>query len=393
MRKNISIIDLDCCGCLNCEKVCAKHAIKITASEEGFLYPELNNNCTECGACLKVCPQTKDFTGSLIQVAYAAISKDEQVMSKASSGGVFGTIAKHILQKKNSYVCTASFVDGEVKHIITNKLDDIKRCQGSKYVQSNIGDCIPQIKMLLKSGSLVLFCGTPCQVAALYSYLGSRHENLYTLDLICHGVPSPLFFKKNMKHYCKSFEKINDIRFRWKNPFTPNRKSSFILNIEKENGYELYSSSYDPYFASFMRGESFRQSCYQCKYSNLNRMGDITIGDFDSHNLYPEFCPEFGKSTVIINTNQGYELWKETCGLFHTLNIDLDKEAAVNHQLDHPFKKSVIRDFIYQDVKRLSFKELQKKYARPNTKQQKILFAIQTYIPELYKLVLLKNKL
>ena len=122
-------------------------------------------------------------------------------------------------------------------------------------------------------------------------------------------------------------------------------------------------------------------------------MGDITIGDFDSHNLYPEFCPEFGKSTVIINTNQGYELWKETCGLFHTLNIDLDKEAAVNHQLDHPFKKSVIRDFIYQDVKRLSFKELQKKYARPNTKQQKILFAIQTYIPELYKLVLLKNKL
>lgn len=390
MENNISIIGTDCCGCANCSNVCPQRAILMTANYEGFLYPEISDKCIDCGVCLKVCPQMMNYANERGAEGYAAISKDTDILQNASSGGVWGTIAKHFLSTNNSYICAASFVDGEVKHIITKDISEIRKCQGSKYVQSNLNGCFKIIKDYLKDDKRILFCGTPCQVAALYSFLKKRPLNLFTIDLICHGVPSPTFLKKDLEYYCKDVSRLKNVRFRWKNPRTPKFKSGFFLYIEKNNKSELYSSGFDPYFSTFMNGESFRLSCYQCKYANLHRVGDITIGDFDSWTLYPNFHPNDGKSTVIINTPLGGSLWNYVDGFFDYICIDINKEAEKNHQLQCPFDKSSIRDRIYKDVNSWTIKELRKNYAHPSTKRQRVLFMIQEYLPCIYK-SLIKN--
>ena len=217
MFKNISKIGIDCCGCGNCFYICRKDAISLKADDEGFIQPLVNYNCVDCGACLNVCPQTKEVQTIDNQQAYIVLTKDANIKKISASGGVFGTVAKSLLNERNAYVCAASFVEGTVRHIITQDYSDIKKCQGSKYVQSSLEDCLPKIKGILKDKQkTVLFCGTPCQVAAVYSFLGKRPSNLYTLDLICHGVPSPLFFLKDLKHYCKHPERLSDVRFRCK---------------------------------------------------------------------------------------------------------------------------------------------------------------------------------
>ena len=390
-HRNINHIGVDCCGCGNCANACPRQAVTMIPNVEGFIYPDIASTCVNCGICVKVCPQIKDLNNLNKQLSYAAVTKDDDILKNAASGGVFGSISKLFLSQDNAYVCAATFSNGIVKHIVTDSLGDIKKFQGSKYVQSNLGECFPKIKSILKEGSKVLFCGTPCQVAALYSFVGYRPSNLFTLDLICHGVPSPMFLNKDIKHYCNDFNKLKDLRFRWKNPQKPRSSSGFFLYFNMNHRSELYSSSYDPYFATFMRGESFRLSCYQCRYANIKRVGDITIGDFDSYKDYPNFHPGEGKSTVIINSINGLLLWEQSKNLFDFIEIDLIREASVSHQLAHPFEKSSIRETFYQDVKNMSFHTLRKKYALPISKQQRILFTIQTYFPALYKMIILKK--
>lgn len=390
-QTNINCIGIDCCGCGNCANACPKNAITMRPNGEGFLTPCIGHICVDCGLCLNVCPQTKNIELQREQIALGAITKDREVLAKAASGGVFGTIAKHVLTKNNSFVCAASFIDGEVRHIITSNVDDIKKCQGSKYVQSNLGDCFLKIKEILKNGNnVVLFSGTPCQVSALYSYLHNRPSNLYTLDLVCHGVPSPKFLSSDLRHYDKTGKTLKDVRFRWRNPNKEKTSSGFILSIVKSNSTRLYSSSYDPYYASFMRGESFRESCYNCHYANLKRVGDISIGDFDSAKRYPHFHPGEAKSITIINNQHGEELWKEVSKQFDTITIDLEIEATANHQLSHPFRRPEVRDIIYRDAYSLNFKRMRSKYSRPATRQQKVLAYFQTHIPYIYKLLLEK---
>lgn len=390
--KNVTSVGVDCCGCGNCANTCSMGAITMKPDNEGFLTPSIRlDDCINCGACLKACPQTKPVETPHVQNAFAAITHDTEILSNASSGGAFGTIAKYILRKENSYICAASFVNGEVKHIITQHYEDIRKCQGSKYVQSNVKDCIPRLKEILKdANNIVLFCGTPCQVNALYSFLHKHPENLYTLDLVCHGVPSPKFLASDLSHYCKDVASLKDIRFRWRNPNKQKSRSGFILSVIKPQSTHLYSSSYDPYFASFMRGETFRESCYNCHYANLNRIGDITIGDFDSAKNYPEFHPSESKSTVIINNEHGVSLWNEINDLFDFITMDLAKEVAANHQLSHPFKRSSVRDVIYKDAYNLSFYKMKAKYALPITIQQKVMSFLQSHIPSFYKLILEK---
>lgn len=386
---NISNIGNDCCGCGNCYHVCHKKAIELNENTEGFIYPLVSDSCINCGACLNVCPQLSSLNERLNQICLIAITKNSKILKNASSGGVFGTIAQYFLSKENAYVCTASFVEGEVKHIITRNTDDLSKCQGSKYVQSNLGDCFLKIKDILKNPiNKVLFCGTPCQVAALYSFLKKHPVNLYTIDLICHGVPSPFFLKKNIKHYCYSLKNLENIRFRWRNPNKNKGSSGYFLLIEKKNSTRLYSSNYDPYFASFMRGESFRESCYKCKYSNLKRIGNITIGDCDSAKLYSSFHRGESNSTVILNDEQGKKLWDNINNLFDYDFIDLIKEAEYNHQLSHSVSRPLVRDHIYSDVNKMGFFQMKKKYAPPISIRQKILSLVQTYFPFIYKIIL-----
>lgn len=381
--KNITLVGEHCTGCGVCSYICPKQCIRMLSNDEGFLYPVVSNECNNCGLCSRRCPQLHPTSKkSLNQSSYIGITKDNTIYKKAASGGIFGTLAKAFLNQVNAFVCGAAFIDGKVKHIIVSKVEEIALLQNSKYVQSDLGQVFPIIKELLEHDSNVLFCGTPCQVDGLYAFLGSRPERLVTLDLICHGVPSPLFLKKDLQKYIGSnIKEVDNLTFRWKQPFYRKTTGAYFLNFKKYGKDSIVSSSNDPYFACFLRNESFRLSCYTCKYANLERCGDITIGDCDSASYYPSFYPSMSRSTIILNNSHGVEFWEQNATLFNIMPLDLKREAERNHQLSHPSEKPACRDWIYKDVTNCNMNELENKYCRKNTLMHRVLFFCQKYLP------------
>lgn len=382
--KNISTIGENCTGCGACELICPKQAINMVPDQEGFIYPSVNETCIDCGACLKHCHTQLHREHSIIKHALAAVTKDQKIYKKSASGGIFATLAKAFLQNKSdAYICGAAFIEGEVRHILTNNIKEIELIQNSKYVQSNTCGLYKKIKNLLKSGKSVLFSGTPCQVNGLYAYLGCHPQNLVTIDIICHGVPSPLLLKKDLERYYNS-ARISRIDFRWKNALFA--KSAYFLCLSQRKYVNVFSkkivsSNADPYFSLFMNNATFRMSCYSCKYANLNRVGDITIGDCDTSNLYPSFHPKAAVSTVILNSEQGRLFWTEKQSLFDTITIDLIRESKANKQLSAPSVCPEERRYIYKEMDALDAVEFRKKYGRFDPWYKDFVFKLINLVP------------
>lgn len=387
---NIELIGLDCVGCGSCEQLCPHKAITLQPSDEGFLYPVIDkNNCIDCSACILHCPQNKDakelVDNRIPPISYNAISRLKRFYRRSSSGAAFATFAYLFLNRyDNAIVCGASFFNGIVQHITIEKASEIRLLQGSKYVQSQIGNCYIKIREHLKNGGYVLFSGTPCQVAGLKTFLGKPYiERLLLIDIICHGVPSPKFLAKDLMLYEKDETKIKDLTFRRKHPLFKNR-SQFCLQVKSKTLLKYVKARtanlpYDPYFSMFSKGLTLRYSCYQCHYATLKRVGDITIGDCDSHSLYPNFHPYESTSVIIINTDKGFDEWAKMEDEFDFIDLDLEKEADVNIQLRQCFHRPPERDNIYEELNSLSITEIKKKYARPiglRAKIGKILFML-----------------
>lgn len=388
---HIDVLCDKCVGCRNCELVCKCGAITIQANKEGFLAPVIDEEkCVHCGKCTEVCCMETDNIKTCRdqQIAYIAISKNKKLYKKSASGGIFSTIAYRFLSdNENAVVCGAAFFDGEVRHIIITDVEEISFLQGSKYVQSNLNHVFKEIKQYLKSGKKVLFSGTPCQVSALYLYLKQRYDKLYTIDLICHGVPSPQFLKKDVESYA-TYEKVVDIQFRKKNPLFYSKSGYFFTINSKEvpkkkrEGRIFVASSRDPYFSMFMNGLTFRRSCYQCQFANLDRVGDITVGDCDSARYYPDFHPDEATSTVLINSSKGETLWKENAGEIDFQSLDIEREAENNHQLSHPFPIFSKRDDIYDEIDNSSIDILRNRYAKRRDLKERIVIAVFFMLPQ-----------
>lgn len=188
----------DCCGCTACFSACKHNAIILKRDQEGFIYPNIDKEkCTNCRLCEKVCPiiHYKNEPKIGTPQIFAAINNNLEQYMQSSSGGIFILLCKYILSQKG-IICGAIYDEKfNVKHSFAETLEECKAFQGSKYVQSDIVNIYPKIKTILQTGTLVLFSGTPCQVAGLKLYLRKNYENLFTIDLICHGVPSPLAFQ------------------------------------------------------------------------------------------------------------------------------------------------------------------------------------------------------
>ena len=362
VSNNISIIKKKCTGCGACADICKNKAITYSANEEGFIYPSIDTlNCVNCGACLRVC-HTQNIINSTThkQVSLMAITRDAILYKNAASGGIWGTLSKAFLELyDNSFVCGASYSEGRVRHKLVSKSDysSISRLQNSKYVQSDTIGVFKQIENYLEDGMFLLFSGTPCQVSGLHSFLKKDYDNLYTIDLICHGVPSPSFFKKDIDSYGIIPKRVD---FRWKNALLP-QSAYFLCFSSRENpsihpvfGRKIISSNSDPYFSLFLRGASFRECCYDCQYAGLNRVGDITIGDCDSSSMFPSFHPKMSKSTVILNTRKGHDLWQQFNSLFDYQEIDIEIESKKNRQLCQSSERPSIRDAVYVDLNHLS---------------------------------------
>lgn len=378
---NILQVEL-CTGCTACKFVCSKEAISFLPNEEGFLYPRVNKElCINCGKCLKICQQKSNIKFNKCISSYIAISKLKEIYKKAASGGIFGTLAFAFLKeyKDKAYVCGASFESGKVRHILINDAENISKIQNSKYVQSELGNIYMQIKNKLEEGAYILFSGTPCQVQGLYSFLGYRPDRLLTLDLVCHGVPSPLFLKKDLQNY--GLQKIKDISFRWKNVLF--EKSTFFMTISCHEVWlrKIRSSNADPYFALFMRNMSFRESCYSCSYARMERVGDITIGDSHLSSEYPNFYPKLAKSCVLVNTALGNLYWSKFQRLFYFKEQNLLEEAKINTQLSKPSNRPNLRNQVYHDLNSMDFKKFRLKYGRFDSVLKETLLSLLDKIP------------
>lgn len=356
-----------CVGCGNCENVCPVSAVKLHEDEEGFLYPVIQNDiCIQCGKCRKACPmyQEQELTHVALH-SYAAISKDKEILKHSASGGMFATLAKGFLRNKPySVVVGATYENGRCFHKMITDESQIFELQNSKYVQSQLGNIFVEIEKKLKNSIPVLFSGTPCQVNALRLFLKRDYESLFTIDIICHGVPSNKFLKRNLELYTKQPENIKNLKFRLKNQIRPTH-SGFILSFESDLKKQYVASNRDPYFSLFMSGDSYRESCYKCKFASVNRVGDITLGDCDSHRYYPDFYPKHSVSSVVVNTDKGFELFSSCVENVDFCDLNLEKEADVNTQLLKPVSRKSLRNSIYKELNNSKdYSSFAKKYSR-----------------------------
>jgi coenzyme F420-reducing hydrogenase beta subunit len=286
---------------------------------------------------------------------YAAIIKNKVLLSKSSSGGVFGALAEYVLSLGGA-VCGCVYNEQmEVVHIISESQNDVKKMYGSKYVQSRIGDCYEQIKKRLLTGQVVLFTGTACQVAAVRSYLGHNYDNFFTVDVLCHGVPSPGLFRMFVEHLSKkNHNRVIDIRFRdkSKNGWGSEQRTS----VSYENGKKRWLFM-PAYFSAFFYGMSLRESCYVCSFAGKDRVSDITIGDYwGSWKKYKKRFSE-GISVISVNTDKGLNLFNLIKDDFSFCDELTQHEAFwSNNNFVNPVKKpKKERSFIWacQSIHRL----------------------------------------
>lgn len=364
----------DCCGCRACEQVCNNACIGVIEDEEGFLYPEIDKNkCVKCNACINVCPMYNKLKveNSNHQKAYAAWTKNRNTRMSSSSGGIFTSIAEYVLVNDGVVVGSVLGKNMIVKHIIVNNLNDLEGLKGSKYVQSDTLDTYSQIKNLLKDNKLVLFTGTPCQVAGLRSYLKFYNENvdnLILIDIICHGVPSNKFFKK----YVESLEQeINGrvINFKFRKKVKNDWKLSFTYEKENKILEKNIVPMLSPYYYGFQNNMIHRPSCYSCQYCTTKREGDITIGDYWGVNkFHKNLNAKNGISAVIINSDKGIRIFNNIKNSIEFTESGVDRIKAYNKNLSRPSTKHEFRKKIYIESNSMPFKKLAKKYLEPKNK-------------------------
>lgn len=349
---NISEIGKACCGCRACAQSCSLQAIRFEEDLEGFMQPLVDEGvCVGCGKCLKACPVNIINVYKYEQQGYAAKIRNVVDLSKSASGGVFYALAKLTLEL-GGVVCGCSVdVNLMPHHVIAKTLDEVKSMRGSKYVQSNMNDIYAQVKEYLKQGVRVLFTGVPCQVAGLRNFLGIDYDNLICIDIICHGVPS-------RKMYC---EYLRWLETKWNGKilsyaFRSKKRHQWSLTLEakirKNNGKIVYlhkMASLDPYYYNFLKGNIYRESCYICSYSQQNRPGDITIGDFwGIEHTHPELFDINGVSCVLINSPKGDRFWGKLSEVIEMNKVAIDDIVNYNGNLRTPTKRPIERDDIYR---------------------------------------------
>lgn len=371
----------DCCACGACLNVCPKDAISMNEDESGFLYPQIDDTkCINCKMCQKVCAYQNKEEKNVPLKTWVAVSKDEETLKKSSSGGAFYTLAKSVVEQSGCAVGAAFDDDFNVHHILAENFDDLHKIQGSKYTQSDTELIFREVKKKLVSGKIVLFSGCPCQVAGLKSYLGKEYDNLITIDLICHGVPSNKMFRDYIKILKKEIKIFNfrDKELGW------SKNGSVVLENNKKIKLLESSSSYLCYFANAL---IMRENCYSCKYACKNRPGDITIGDYwGIEREHPELIEgkkidDFkGVSVVIANTQRGIKFVDDNAGLFKLFDSTFEKAAKTNTQLNIPTKFSSQRDDIIEMYKNGGYSVVEKKFQK-SVRLKKIKLRIKSMVP------------
>jgi coenzyme F420-reducing hydrogenase beta subunit len=308
----------------------------MSIGKDGHVYPKVEeSSCINCNLCVKTCPQNQEDLSRDPITAFAGWHKIQSEYLTSTSGGAATALAQTIISKGGIVFGCTSGSGISVKHIRISDLNDLYKLKGSKYVQSDIGDTYKQIKSDLKSGKLVLFIGSPCQVAGLKYYLQIGYDNLYCVDIICHGVPSQLQLKKHIAYLTGShadsvqFRKGNDMGLR-------------LYNKKNEQIYysNVWVNKYqDSYYGSFISGYSYRESCYTCRYAKSSRVSDVTVGDFWGLSKEIKHDEVNGCSCILPITSKGLELVKNSN--LRLVERPVNEAVVGNDQLRKPSNKNI----------------------------------------------------
>lgn len=298
----------DCCGCAACVQVCPKQCIEMRADNEGFFYPKVCTvNCINCDLCEKVCPVINKNESRVPVNTVAAINTDENVRMKSSSGGIFSLLAKIVIEQDGVVFGVRFDNEWNVIHDYIDKEEDLDHFCGSKYVQSHIGNAFSQVRSYLQAGRMVLFSGTPCQVAGLYKYLRKDYGNLVTVDFVCHGVPSQKVWQSYLNYELKmkqgqtgegEFKSFKKISFR--NKTNGWKKYNIELIFSDSQRYMQYFAE-NPYMIGFINNLYLRPSCYHCAFRSFRSHSNFTLADFwGVENIHPEIDDDKGVSVLFV---------------------------------------------------------------------------------------------
>lgn len=353
-----------CTGCGACRAACSHAAIRMEADGEGFAYPRIDGaRCSRCGACRAACPVDRAAARPWLN-AVAARCRDEEIRRASSSGGVFTALAEEVLAD-GGMVFGAAFDKGfALRHTAVEQTDALHPLRGSKYLQSDLGETFVQAKTALKCGRRVLFSGTPCQTAGLLSVLRAPCDNLLTVDLVCHGAPSPMVFAAYLRALeAKRGQPVRTLSFRdkrrgWKD---------FCLAATFADGSEYAAGqTEDPYMIAFLRNLCLRPSCHCCPFAGEKRQADLTLADlWGAQRLMPGQDDDQGLSLVLVNSEKGERTLERVRERLWTEPVDAAACARDNPSIFGASRAHPRRAAFLRHVRRRGFDGVEKFFAPP----------------------------
>lgn len=367
----------ECFGCESCVQACALQAIKMYEDEGGFRYPVVDTEvCVQCGLCSRVCPyENPPKRSAEHKETFGGYHKDIEVRGASTSGGAFSAIVDAWCE--DNYVIFGADADGlHVYHDYITDKKELYRFRKSKYSQSVIGTAYQDVKRFLNEGKHVVFSGTPCQIAGLKVYLQTADiTNLLTIEVICEGVPSPLFVRKYDLHMQQKYgSSIDVLDYRYKvrplgSPIW--KKWDFeVMYTSLRNGKVLKQDRwFNPFWSIWLQHLMSRPSCYVCPFTTTDRVADITLGDLWGVHIY---CPELygkngGSSLIVANTAKGAAALDKSKQYLYGHELDFD--TALKYQ--GPMRKTIAKnpecDAFMADLMNLNYKDLCRKWANPPT--------------------------
>lgn len=341
----------DCCGCTACYNICPQKAIKMMPDEEGFLYPTIDHDkCVNCGLCDKICPVKDKDEHQEDTKAYIFRYRKPDIVEQSTSGGLFTAIAELFLDKQAVIYGTGYDEDMNVICKSITSKDGLQEMRGSKFVQSDLGNSFFEIKKQLKSSRIVVFSGTPCQVAGLLSYLGGKPDNLFCIDFVCRGVPSPGLWKNYVNMMEKKY-KSKMIGARFKNKTYGYHAST--MKIDFTNGKTWYGSGrIDPFMKAFVKELASRPSCAACAFKGTERFSDVTMFDcYEFSQITGRKDDNKGWSSALVHTDMGKRIFEELKSNSIIIQASLKDIITENGiMVQHSAKPNEQRENFYQLV-------------------------------------------
>ena len=380
-----------CTGCAVCSQVCPKNAISMSESEEGFLYPYVDDSCIECGLCVKKCPVNNDIEKNPATF-YMGWHKELDVLGNSSSGGFFTALSRYVFGIEGVVFGAAKNENNHIVHTMARNEEEMSPLRLSKYYQSYVGENYILVKEHLNKNIPVLFSGTACQVAGLKSFLGKQYKELLTIDVLCHGIASKKVVDAFIRSKEKQFgKKITDFHFRVKEK----ERGWFDgggtrMHLFFEDGSSVTEpGKYDTFFLGFNNNFFLRESCYRCKYCGTDRLSDFTLADYwkcDHPGIISEEQKKLGVALVLANTGKAKAILKKICDQVTLYEIDGAAAISHNRALVEPQKRPLIRDVFFHMLGEKDYDSIIQRHFHKRFRNRKIKKLLKLIMPpSLYK--------